>query len=144
MKKTWKFPSLISKILLPSLALFAFTQCSDEPEFAPQEPETELAAGPTGDEPVVSLTVDGVFTEFVSTLDCKTCDYVVPETATVVDGKVIGIKPGQSICLDASIHYGSLLLTNIVGEQNKPILIAYGVKPISTILEPGEEEEIIY
>jgi hypothetical protein len=80
----------------------------------------------------LSLTIDGVNTVLSSTTDCKSCDYFVPEDATVVDGKELGIKPGQAICFKAGALYGNLRLINLEGEENNPIVIAYGVKTIDT------------
>ena len=133
MKKTSIAASILGKIIVPAFALLTLSNCSDE-EIAPLQ-ATEVAGATTGvknqEEPVLSLTIDGSFTELVSAKDCKTCHYVVPANATTVDGKAIGIKPGQAICLDLAIKYGNLNFINLEGEADKPILVAYGVNAIS-------------
>src|SRR5690606_41729112 len=68
---------------------------------------------------LLSLTIDGIHTVLSSTKDCKTCTYFVPEDATVVDGKKIGIKPGEAICLKAGVLYGNLSIINLEGEEDK-------------------------
>ncbi len=127
MKKTWKFPSMAGKFFIPALALFSLTQCSEDEEITPNVPEAEIHATATGSDPVLSLTVDGLHTEFVSVLDCKTCKFVVPAGASVVDGKKLGIKPGEAICLDAAVKYGNLEFINLIGEAEKPVIIAYSM-----------------
>lgn len=57
------------------------------------------------------------------TADCDECAYVVPEDTKVIDGKVLGIKPGDIIGLDASKKYGSLEFINLVGTTSEPIII---------------------
>lgn len=137
MKKTRTFQRLASTLLPSALAIFMFVQCnSEDPKV-----ETTQAAAETetvvkeGEGPVVSLTIDGIHTVISSIEDCKTCDYVVPENATVVDGKEIGIKPGQAICLNENFHYGNLKLINLEGEANNPITIAYGRKADHALAE---------
>ncbi len=132
MKKTWKFPSIAGKFFIPALALFSLTQCSEDDEITPDRPEADIqAVSAAGSDPVLSLTVDGLHTEFVSVLDCKTCTFVVPADASVIDGKELGIKPGQAICLDAAVKYGNLEFVNLIGEAEKPILIAYSMTGVS-------------
>jgi len=137
MKKTKT--SLFGKFLLPALALFALTQCTDDSNLkteAKSETESEVVAV-TNDEdlPVTSLTIDGVHTVLSSKTDCKKCAYVVPANATVVDGKALGIKPGEAICLDEAIKYGPLQLINLEGQPDKPIIVAYGVTDINLLAE---------
>ena len=55
--------------------------------------------------------------------DCSGCTYVVPPDAKIIDGVVLGIKPGDVIGLDAKVSYGSLFFRNIVGTLAKPIVI---------------------
>jgi hypothetical protein len=140
MKKTRTFQAVAVKVVSAALALFVFTQCNDEPRIkAPQAAQTPTVSVSDEDAPVVSLTVDGIHTVFSSLADCKTCDYVVPENAEVVDGKEIGIKPGQAICLDENFRYGNLKLINIEGSAKEPIVIAYNVKAIDS---PAETETV--
>lgn len=55
--------------------------------------------------------------------DCTTCTYVVPERTHVIDGLLLGIKPGDVICLNAAIAYKNLLFRNIVGSATAPVII---------------------
>jgi hypothetical protein len=132
MKKTRKFQTLAARVLVPAIALFAFTQCNEESKIEkPIAEETEeTTAAAEESEAAPSLTIDGIHTVVSSTVDCKTCDYIVPANATVVDGKELKIKPGQAICLDAAIRYGNLKFINLEGEAEKPIVIAYGVRSL--------------
>ena len=57
-----------------------------------------------------------------SLADCG-CDYVVPAGQHVTDGAVLGIQPGDVICLQAGISYKNLKFTNLQGTANNPIII---------------------
>ena len=137
MKKTRRFPTVAGKVFSSALAILLLTNCTDEPKM--DEPISEAAKIETvsneGDAPMLSLTIDGVHTILSSTADCKTCDYVVPEDATVVDGKELGIKPGQAICLDEAYKYGNLRMVNLEGDEKNPIVIAYNVKNAAAVSE---------
>ena len=54
--------------------------------------------------------------------DCA-CDYTVPSGQHVTDGKALGLKPGDVICLKAGNHYGNLKFVNIIGSASQPIII---------------------
>ncbi len=55
------------------------------------------------------------------------CSYIVPANQSIIDGKSLGLKPGSTICLNSSFSYGTLLFKNIVGTEDKPIIITnYG------------------
>ncbi len=128
-----KFSRVAVKTLAAAFTIFGLTQCTEQelaPSNAPAQPQTQTTS--TIDEPVLSLTIDGVNTVLSSTTDCKACDYFVPADASVVDGKELGIKPGQAICFKANTLYGNLRLINLEGEENNPIVIAYGVRTIDT------------
>jgi hypothetical protein len=137
MMKTRTFQTLVTKVLPCALAIFTLSQCtSDEPK---DETPTIAVAAETvsneGDAPMQSLTIDGVHTVLSSVTDCKTCNYIVPEDATIVDGKELGIKPGQAICLNEAFKYGNLKLINLEGNEENPIIIAYGVKNPGVVSE---------
>jgi hypothetical protein len=137
MKKTRSFQLMFANFLCAPLSMAFFTHCTNDVEIEKPQPaaaQTESTATSEEDAPVLSLTIDGIHTILSSTADCKTCDYVVPEDATVVDGKALGIKPGQAICLDEAFKYGNLRLINLEGEEKKPIIVAYGVKNTSLAL----------
>lgn len=55
--------------------------------------------------------------------DCLSCSYVVPDRTHVIDGTVLGLKPGAVICLNAAISYKNLLFKNIVGTADQPVII---------------------
>ena len=128
MKKTRTFQSLAKTILPSALALFIFAQCNTEDPKVQKEQvtaETETIVNEE-DASVVSLTIDGIHTVISYIDDCKTCNYIVPENVSLVDGKEIGIKPGQAICLNENFRYGNLKLINLEVEANNPITVAYG------------------
>ncbi|MBL7856253.1 MAG: right-handed parallel beta-helix repeat-containing protein [Cyclobacteriaceae bacterium] len=54
---------------------------------------------------------------------CSACTYVVPLRQHITDGKILGIKPGDIICLQASLKYGPLKFINIHGTEENPIII---------------------
>lgn len=58
-----------------------------------------------------------------TTANCTECTYIVPENTKVIDGKLLGLKPGSIIGLDAKIKYGTLEFINIVGTAEQPIII---------------------
>ena len=125
--------NLTAKSVAAALAMFVFTQCNDDVKV--ELLKTESASAETTTEeteaPVLSLTIDGIYTVLASVADCKTCHYVVPENASVVDGNEIGIKPGQAICLSEDFNYGNLKIINLKGEEKNPIVVAYGVKNVA-------------
>jgi hypothetical protein len=132
MKKTRTLSSAATKVFAAALALFVFAQCNDDVRVeTPQAAQLETAAVSNEEGPVMSLTIDGIHTVLSSLSDCKTCDYVIPENAEVVDGKELGIKPGQAICLNESFNYGNLKLINLEGSAKDPIIIAYNVKTLN-------------
>lgn len=51
------------------------------------------------------------------------CTYVVPALKHKIDGTVLGIKPGDVICLQAGAAYKNILFVNIKGTPSKPITI---------------------
>jgi hypothetical protein len=55
------------------------------------------------------------------TFTCDQCDYIISGYRT--DGVELDIKPGQVICLDASVKYNNLVLSNIKGTAASPIII---------------------
>jgi hypothetical protein len=88
------------------------SQCSDEEELRM-----------TGSESDVVITAQSTTT--VSPEFCSACTYVVPSSAKqqVVDGKLLGIKPGNVICLSASNTYASIIFRNIIGTGAEPVII---------------------
>lgn len=142
MKKMWRLPQLAGRIVVPVIALFSFAQCTeDQEEVASQDaaPVEEVAKFDEFADPIASLTVDGLFTEFTPIADCKTCDYVVPANATVVDGKELGIKPGSTVCLDAKLKYGNLELINMNGTEKEPIKVAYSIAFGKPVIQEAEQ-----
>lgn len=52
---------------------------------------------------------------------CDDCDYTV--TGYMTDGKKLNIQPGDVICLDARRKYTRIVLKNIVGTEDDPVII---------------------
>jgi hypothetical protein len=76
---------------------------------------------------VVKAPVPDVKIHAASTtpIACSTCKYIVPIEAMQVDGVLLGIKPGDVICLNSSIKYfHSLNFKNIVGTVDNPVIIS--------------------
>jgi len=103
----------------------ALTQCTEE-EILPvneQSVAEELTATAAN---VASLSISGLYTEFASgEVDCKACDVIVDEKATVVDGELMKIKPGSLVCLKKAVRYPAIDFVNLVGTSDRPIIIAY-------------------
>jgi hypothetical protein len=64
----------------------------------------------------ISVTSTGV-------ADCSTCSYVVPSTATIVDGITLKLGPGSVVCLSAANTYKSIIFRNLVGTATSPVVI---------------------
>jgi hypothetical protein len=57
---------------------------------------------------------------------CSTCTFVIAgdEHTITIDGEVLGVQPGDTICLDAATKYGgAFIFENIVGTAVKPVII---------------------
>lgn len=76
--------------------------------------ETEIAIAPSTEQ---TLKIQSLST------DSTTRIYIVPPRTHVIDGVVLGIKPGDVIALDASTYYGNLFFKNIVGTPEAPVII---------------------
>jgi len=113
----------MKNIFFAIFAVFIFAQCSEE-EIVPQqaqapaEESVEVAPEPTG-----SMTISGVFTSYEEIADCKTCTYIVPTDAAIVDGEKLGLEPGAVICLDKAKQYGDVDFVNLEGSEESPIRI---------------------
>ncbi len=110
------------------IALFAVTavcllsSCQDD-EFTQVAEDTNTEIAVAADDNVTSVTITGANTDFVSSVDCKTCTYVVDGNADVIDGLELGLKPGSVICLDAALKYRELTFTNLEGTEKEPIIV---------------------
>jgi hypothetical protein len=121
-----KFIPTLKKAMFAATDVLALMQCSEEEEFVtPAATDAAIeAASTTGELSVQSLTVTGSNTAFTNLNDCKTCTYIVSEKEEIVDGSVLGFKPGNIICLNKGIKYGNLEFVNIEGSVESPIVIA--------------------
>jgi hypothetical protein len=91
--------------------------------------EDELQLNQDG--PIDSL----VTTASATSVSCSSCKYVVPANATVVDGKVLGIKPGDKICFNAAMKYtNSITLKNIVGTATAPVVLTNCGGPVNLVV----------
>ena len=54
--------------------------------------------------------------------DCG-CNYTVPAGKYLIDGKALGIKPGNTVCLKAGVKYGNIKFINLIGTASRPITI---------------------
>jgi hypothetical protein len=110
-------------ILFAAFTVLTLSQCTEE-EIVPQQnpaPAAETVSLPV--EATGSMTISGVFTSFEEITDCKTCTYVVPADAAMVDGKELNLKAGSVICLDKALQYGDVEFVNLAGTEANPIRI---------------------
>jgi hypothetical protein len=59
----------------------------------------------------------------VQTKACSTCTFVITATQSTIDGAVLGVKPGDVICLNAATKYNTLIFKNIIGTATQPVII---------------------
>ena len=113
----------MKNILFAAFTLFIFSQCTEE-EVTPTnvQPAAEQAVV-LPEHPTGSMTISGAFTNYEDTEDCKTCTFVVPGDATIVDGEELKLKAGSVICLDKALRYGDIEFVNLVGTESQPIRI---------------------
>jgi hypothetical protein len=105
-----KIPHKLFKRLFVIAITILFCQCADD--------ELVLKESITDDVAIVASSIN-------SPADCSSCTYVVPSNTNtqVVDGKLLGLKPGAVICLSALNKYGNITFRNIVGSASAPITI---------------------
>lgn len=123
-----KFFNAFKKAMFTATAVIALASCSQDEEIvAPaitNDVTTEAAAVNTSELLISSLTVTGTNTAFANAKDCKACSYIVSANEQMIDGKELGFKPGNIICLNAKVKYGNLEFVNIDGTTENPIIIA--------------------
>jgi hypothetical protein len=107
---------------IAAVCLLASCQ-NDELETITTDAETQMASTGEVESNITSLTITGLNTEFVETVDCSTCTFVVAEGTEVVDGQALGLKPGSVICLDKTVRYGNLSFVNVDGTAENPVTI---------------------
>ncbi|HTH56691.1 MAG TPA: right-handed parallel beta-helix repeat-containing protein [Cyclobacteriaceae bacterium] len=74
-----------------------------------------------------------------STFDCSRCKYIIKETDETIDGSLLKILPGDYICFSSRIkHFASLLLTNIIGKPNQPVIITNCDGPVQRAVQATE------
>lgn len=126
------FCNTLARVFAAVFFVFIFSQCSDEeisPEIVPitsgteRESEQEIAAPPAGP------------------LSCSSCTYIVPKDAKTVNGKKLGIKPGDVICLNAASAYGLITFEEIVGTRDNPVIVTNCDGEV-TINTPGKSFSI--
>jgi hypothetical protein len=120
------FPTL-KKAMFTATAVIALMQCTEEELVKPSAIATESeisAASASNHATVSSLTVTGANTTYTTLTDCKTCTYIVSPKEELIDGKILGFKPGNIICLNKGVNYGNIEIINVEGTIEKPITIA--------------------
>jgi hypothetical protein len=106
-----KFKTFFKTIVrcVAAAVIFSITfQCSEE-QFTPEA------------HPIDSTKVTA--SAITAPLSCSTCTYVIPANKYTIDGKVLGFKPGDVICLSSTTVYKSLAFNNIIGTADNPIII---------------------
>jgi hypothetical protein len=125
-----KSPLKLKNVFLSAVMLLVLFNCSDDEIIAPKAdataaaPVTEEITDATEQPLAFSLTISGAHTTFSKANNCSSCTFVVPANTFIIDGKEKGFKPGDVICLDAAIKYGSLEFVNMEGSADKPIIIS--------------------
>lgn len=102
---------LCKKAILTLTFLLIIVRCTND-EFL-IEPVNESYSG----EPNTSTA------STVGLTDCLSCTFVIPPGMYVVDGAVLGLKPGSVIGINANVTYMGLRFRNIVGTAENPIII---------------------
>jgi hypothetical protein len=136
MLKNKKSSISILKSFFAAGALFTLSYCSHDEEIKPNPSVNTSSAvtttEATASEPSMeSLTIDGIFSLLSPDTECKTCTYVIPATAEVVDGKELHIKAGDVICINSALKYGHLKLINLDGDAEHPVIIGYAKNPVA-------------
>lgn len=122
-----KFIPTFKSVALAATAIIGLAQCSEEeiaptPVAAASESQVSESTSASATN-VSSFTVTGINTIYNTAKDCSTCTYIVAQDSHVVDGKALGIKPGDVICLNSIYKYGDLELVNLEGTAEKPVVI---------------------
>ena len=103
---------LLNRIIIATFLPLFIASCADE-QFLTEAPYPSSAT-------TLSTNTTGIS---VTESDCHSCTYVVPSDNNIIDGIVLGLKPGDVIGLNANISYGNLIFRNIVGTPESPIII---------------------
>lgn len=115
MNKTPTTKAIASTILLCSIVIMF--QCSESEVLPNRATHGTSTTTPTRHS---DSTSSGPISPYQ---DCSKCTYVVPEGQKIVDGKVLGFKPGNVIGLSSKIKYGSIEFHNLIGAPGNPIVI---------------------
>jgi hypothetical protein len=138
------FPAL-KKVMFTATAVFALMQCSEEEELVNPVASQATAASASSDNiSASSLTVTGSNTAYATLTDCKTCTYIVAANEELIDGKALGFKPGNIICLNKGVKYGNLEFVNFDGTPEKPIVIATVKDQLATTVVAQSSEQDPY
>ncbi len=113
-------------ILFAFFAVFALSQCAEN-EITPDQSIGTSDDLAVAKETSGSMTISGIYTSYEEIQDCKTCTYVVPASASLVDGEKLGLKAGAVICLDQAKKYGDIEFVNLVGTKESPVRIGSAV-----------------
>lgn len=114
----------MKNFLIAAVAIFFLSSCQQqEQEFVAMSNNATVAEASATGSNVPSLTITGENTNFVGAIDRGTCTFVIDAKTRTIDGNELGLKPGDVVCLDASVKYGSLEFVNIVGSAEAPITI---------------------
>ena len=102
---------LFRKIALTLTLIFVVLACEDE----------HLLTDPA--KVITAEDLNTMTSISAGTLDCSDCDFVVPAGQRLIDGSILGLKPGSVIGLNANVRYGHLVFRNIIGTADNPIII---------------------
>ncbi|HEX8038679.1 MAG TPA: hypothetical protein VF490_05990 [Chryseosolibacter sp.] len=111
------------KILVAALAVFLFSQCSEEDVIPVDQAASSAENAVVPAQATGSVTISGIYTVYEAINDCSSCTFVVPADQAVIDGHELNLKPGAVICLDKAIKYGDVDFINLEGTEQNPIRI---------------------
>jgi hypothetical protein len=108
-----------------SLLIIIFVQCSEEPVLLPSPVVDTVQTPPVTDSTGVrdSIPADTIAVPVAQAPDCSTCTHIIPPNRMTVDGRALGIKPGDVICLNAAVQYSVLAFQYIEGTPDNPVTI---------------------
>jgi hypothetical protein len=116
----------VKMFLLSTAIVLTMVQCSEEEIIAEQVVEDDMATEMMSESAdVASISVSGLYTEIKGDVQCSTCTYIVAASETTVDGRELGLRPGNIVCIKKSLKYPALDFVNMEGTEESPIIIGY-------------------
>ena len=116
-----KSPISLKKLFVIAAAVCSLASCQEDELTNVSKTATEAAEQVESNVP--SVTITGANTQFVESVDCNSCSFVVDAASTTIDGKELGLKAGSIICLKSGVKYQNIDFVNLEGTTESPIII---------------------